>query len=96
MEPRRGLLLIAALDLLLMTIGITGAVGVKRFLGHLSPEEAQALGPGFWAGGHLGYLSLALVAVAIITFFGMLALERSSRTVEAASERTMRQAIRSL
>ena len=93
METKRGLLLIGGLDLLVMTIGIAGAIGIKRFLGLLSAEEARGLGPGFFAGGHLSFLSLAVAAVAVITFFGLLILERKPGAAGTLNEGAIRRAI---
>jgi hypothetical protein len=76
-----------------MAIGILGSAGLKRVFGLLSNEQANALGPGFWTGGHLSFLSLAVVAVAIITFFGVLMLERKSATGNALNEGALRRAI---
>lgn len=94
MERRkRGLLIIAFLDLLALTIGIVGALGTKRFLGLVPAEEGKVLGPGFFAGGHLSFLSLAVAAVAVITFFGFLILERNTSAGGTFSEEGIRQAI---
>lgn len=92
MEARRGLFVIATLDLVAMAIGITGGGGLRRIFGTLSPAEAAALGPGVWTGGHVSFLSLAVVAVAIITFFGVLALERTPGAHDAFCERALRRA----
>jgi hypothetical protein len=56
----------------------------------LSQAEEEALGPGFWTGGHLSFASLAVVAVAVITFFGTLVLERKPGTGEIFNEGAIR------
>jgi peptidoglycan biosynthesis protein MviN/MurJ (putative lipid II flippase) len=94
MDTKRGLLLIGGLNLLVMTIGVVGATGVRQFLGLLSAEEAaEKLGPGFFGGGHMSFLSLAVAAIAVITFFGFLMLERKPGSVGSPNEGAMRRAI---
>lgn len=70
----KGLLVIAVLDFLILLAGIVGAVGIPRLFYNLTLEQADALAklPGLFGGGHLAFLSLAVGAIAIVTFFGSL------------------------
>jgi hypothetical protein len=69
-----GLIVIAILDLLILLAGVVGAVGIPRLFYGLTPEEADHFAklPGLFGGGHLAFLSLAMGAIAIVTFLGSL------------------------
>ena len=81
-DIRYQLMMIAVVDLVILTLGVVGAAGVDKFFG---------LGiPGSLGDGHPGFLSLAVAAIALITFFGLLRLGEGSTL---PSESHLRRAI---
>lgn len=76
-----GLIVIAVIDLLILSLGVVGATGIPRLFYSLTPEQAEGLAkvPGLFGGGHLAFLSLAVGAIAIVTFLGTLRIGVSTQ-----------------
>lgn len=82
-DARRQLMVIAVLDLVVLVLGIVGAVGPVKLFG-LAPKAAVEGTTGLLGIGHPAFLSLAIATIALITLFGSLRLGESSALSDEA------------
>lgn len=72
---------ITLINFVILVLGMVGAVGYKELLGLFSTvEEVEKIKeiPGLFMSGHPAFLSLAVAAIGLITFFSALGLNESN------------------